>query len=74
MTLKKHTKNYEILIRFNENGKIGVHKQDISVICENENILSSVLESPEQLTINQLKQIVSELSEKDSFAGGEASA
>jgi len=58
MALEKITKDYEILIRYNEDGKIGVQKQQITHYLEDGVILSSRLESPVEVNITELKSIV----------------
>lgn len=58
MALEKVTKDYEILIRYNEDGRIGVQKQQITYYIDDGVVSSSRLESPVEVDITELKSIV----------------
>ena len=67
MSIQQTTQNYEILVRFNENGKVGAHSQSVSVIRDGEVTLSATMNDPEPLTLAQLQERISSLTEGDWF-------
>lgn len=68
MSLEKIAKNYELLVRFNDDGKVGAHLQTLTGIVENgELIAPPQLGELQQLTLPELKTFVDGLSEADWF-------
>ena len=67
MALTETTREYETLIRVNDGGKIGAHKQTITTIERDGQVVSSTLNDPEQLTLEQLQSYVSALTAADWF-------
>lgn len=63
MALQERTRNYEILIRFNEDGSIGAHRQNISEIIKDGAVIAASVLTPEPLTVAELTTIVAEFSE-----------
>lgn len=55
---------YEILIRFNDDGTIGAHKQNISITRMNGEIVGSFPMSPESINLDELTQLVGDMSEE----------
>ena len=68
MAIEKITKNYELLVRFNDDGKVGAHLQAITCIFEDgEQIAPPQLGDPKQIDLAELQSIVAALTEADWF-------
>ncbi len=68
MTIEKTSRNYELLIRYNEDGKIGAHLQAITRITEAGALIAApTLDAPRQLSLGELKSIVGSLVDSDWF-------
>lgn len=67
MSLELVTKNYEILVRFNENGKIGAQLQQITLITNDGVVLSSKLEDPKPVSYEELSALVGSWTQEDWF-------
>lgn len=67
MALSKETRNYEMLLRFNENGKIGAQRQSITEFKDGGTIVSATPENPEPLTLQELQDFVAALTPEDWF-------
>lgn len=63
MPLSKETRDYEILIRFNEDGSIGAQRQSIVEIMDSGAIISATVETPIALTLEEVKEVVAGLTE-----------
>lgn len=67
MALKKDVQNYEILIRFNEDGKIGAHLQTLTVVKDGANVLSAKPDDPVSMTLSELQEKVAAWTEDDMY-------
>ena len=67
MTIKKKTHDYEILIRFNESGKIGAHSQTMTVVRDGDEIFSAQQNQPEALTLAELQEKIAAFTDADWF-------
>lgn len=67
MAIKKTIQNYEVLIRFQPDGKIGAHKQDIGVITDGGEPYASKLEDPVPLSLAELQALVAAWTEDDMY-------
>lgn len=67
MSLTKVTKDYEILIRFNENGKIGIQQQKITTVFDGDEYFSSKLEEVQPLALKDIQSLVSAWTDVDIF-------
>lgn len=67
MALKKNDANYELLIRFNDNGKIGAHLQSITTVSDGADVLSVKINDPEPMTLDGLQSFVASFTEDDWF-------
>lgn len=67
MALEKTTHNYEILIRFNDSGKIGAHAQTLTIVRDGEEIFNAQPNQPEPLTLAELQEKVAAFTDADWF-------
>lgn len=67
MTLQQKTQDYEVLIRFNENGKIGMQRQGIILFKEGEVTLTQKLADPVPLSLSDLQALVASWTEADMY-------
>lgn len=65
MSLEKEIKTYEILVRFNENGKVGASAQTLTVMRDGDLIIGSTINPLEALTHEQLQELVSAIGADD---------
>lgn len=72
MTIEQKTTDYEILIRYNPDGKIGAHRVTLSQIVNGDDVLSSSVNPPEPIDLATLKNIVAELTDGDWYVPLEA--
>lgn len=68
MALEQKSRDYEILIRFNDDGKIGAHRQSITEILSKGQIVMSTVDSPVSLDRQALQSIVAAFSDDDWYA------
>lgn len=61
MAITKETRDYEILVRVNEDGRIGAHRQTITEIKEDGQLLSASLNAPEELDFDGVQSALSAL-------------
>jgi len=67
MALEQKDRDYEILVRYNDDGKVGFHRQTLSEIIKDGVVLASTINPPEKLSLEDLKTLVAELSESDIY-------
>jgi len=57
--MTQETKNYELLVRYHDNGKVGASTRQITSMFDEEgNLVGTRLEEPKELTFFELSQIV----------------
>jgi len=72
-TIERLTRNYEILIRFNDDNRIGAHLQTLTGYAEDGTYVQPPqLDAPNQLTLEELKRFVADLKEEDWFVSSSA--
>lgn len=61
MALTQTTRAYEILVRFNDDASVAVHKQDLLVVKNGGTVVIETPLPPQALDIAGLKQIVADI-------------
>lgn len=69
MAITLNTRPYELLIRYNVDGKIGAHRQTITEIKDGDTLINETINAPEELGREELQQVVAALTDEDWFVG-----
>lgn len=72
MTVEVSTKNYELVVRYNEDGKIGALLRTITSVTDSGALITPPrVNDPQQLDLEALKAIVNGLDHADWFVPAE---
>lgn len=63
MSITEDTRNYEILVRFNDDGSVGAHLQQITEIKKDGSVISATVLDPIQVSIDEVRAIIDSGSE-----------
>lgn len=67
MAITQNTREYEVLIRHNDDGKIGAHRQTITEIKDGDTVIHAALNPVEPMSREELQQWAAGLSAEDWF-------